>query len=75
MQLEATCPICRGALPFRLDRRGGRYFRCGICLIAFFSSGRDAIDRLEKRGTFTFTIRPAETTTTKRDVAAEDLHR
>jgi hypothetical protein len=49
---EADCPFCRAVLPARADKRGGRYFRCGVCLIAFFCSGREVIEQLDTGGTF-----------------------
>ena len=55
--LTVVCPFCQSTLPLREDRRGGRYFRCGLCLTASFITGRDAIEKLEAGGTFTFTVR------------------
>ena len=54
-----SCPFCGIPLPIRPDKRGGRYFRCGTCLIAFFCSGPEAIERLDAGGTFTLIVRPA----------------
>jgi hypothetical protein len=56
---EAECPFCAARLPLRPDKRGGRYFRCGVCLIAFFCSGSEVIRRLDAGGTFMLTVRPS----------------
>src|SRR5262249_2114323 len=55
--LQADCPFCGAPLPLRRDKRNGRYLRCGVCLFALFCSGPEVIDRLERGGPFTFTIR------------------
>jgi hypothetical protein len=56
MTLQAKCPFCSITGPFRRDKRGGRYFRCGTCQIAFFFSGKAIIDRLEGGGTWSFRV-------------------
>ena len=56
MGMVAKCPFCSSTLPFRRDKRGGRYFRCNQCQTAFFFSGRTVIDRLETGGSWSFTI-------------------
>lgn len=56
MELFASCPICEEWTPFRTDRRGGRYFRCGFCQIAVFFSGKKAIAELEEEGTWSFQV-------------------
>lgn len=57
MALNVQCPFCKGALPFRRDKRGGRYFRCGECQTAFFFSGKSVIDRLEGGGSWSFQVK------------------
>lgn len=56
MGMIAKCPFCRGTVPFRRDKRGGRYFRCNQCQTAFFISGHSVIDRLESGGNWSFSI-------------------
>jgi len=56
MGMIAKCPFCDSALPFRRDKRGGRYFRCNQCQLACFFSGRTVIDRLDEGGTWSLTI-------------------
>jgi hypothetical protein len=51
-----SCPFCGAALRLRRDKRGGRYFRCGTCLTAFFASGPEVIAQLERGGTFMFSV-------------------
>lgn len=57
MALHVQCPFCKGSLPFRIDKRGGRYFRCGVCQTAFFFSGKSVIDRLEEGGLWSFQVK------------------
>ncbi len=56
MALLVECPWCKHTVPFRRDRRGGRYFRCNECQLACFFSGKSVIDRLEAGGTWSLTI-------------------
>jgi hypothetical protein len=56
MSMVASCPLCDRRVPFRRDRRGGRFLRCNDCQLAFFFSGKSVIDRLEAGGTWSFTI-------------------
>jgi hypothetical protein len=56
MGMIVGCPFCRSNLPFRRDRKGGRFFRCNLCQLAFFISGKSVIDRLEAGCTWSFTI-------------------
>lgn len=56
MALTVECPFCKGVLPFRRDKRGGRYFRCGGCQTAFFFSGKSVIDRMEAGGTWSIRV-------------------
>jgi hypothetical protein len=56
MALVVDCPFCKRQVPFRRDKRGGRYFRCNECQLACFFSGKSVIDRLEAGGTWSFTI-------------------
>lgn len=60
MELFANCPFCEEWLPFRTDKRGGRYFRCGYCQTAFFFSGKKVIEELERKGTWTFSVASIE---------------
>lgn len=60
MALIVQCPFCKGTLPFRKDKRGGRYFRCGACQTAFFFSGKSVIDRLDEGGSWSFQIKKDE---------------
>lgn len=55
--MNATCPFCKSSLPFRRDKRGGRYFRCNSCQTAFFFSGKSVIDSLEAGGSWSFSIK------------------
>jgi hypothetical protein len=57
MGLTARCPFCTSNLPFRRDRRGGRYFRCNQCQTVFFFSGHSVINRLEEGGSWLMTIK------------------
>ncbi len=52
MDLIVECPFCDRSLPLRMDKRGGRYFRCGHCLAACFVSGQLVIERLLNGGTW-----------------------
>jgi hypothetical protein len=56
--LNVSCPICSARLPLRHDKHGGRYFRCGLCRLAFFCSDAAAIECLDSGGTFRFVIEP-----------------
>lgn len=56
MGMVAKCPFCRSTLPFRRDKRGGRYFRCNQCQMAFFFSGSSVIDRLDSGGSWSFSV-------------------
>ncbi|HKC93816.1 MAG TPA: hypothetical protein VKB81_07320 [Nitrospira sp.] len=57
MALIVQCPFCKESLPFRRDKRGGRYFRCGDCQTAFFFSGKSVIDELETGGSWSFRVK------------------
>jgi hypothetical protein len=54
--MNVTCPFCKASLPFRQDKRGGRYFRCNGCQTASFFSGKPVIHSLDQGGTWSFTI-------------------
>jgi hypothetical protein len=71
---EADCPFCRAVLPVRADKRGGRYFRCGVCLIAFFCSGREVIEQLDTGGTFAFGVRPGRPAVKPVSTRKEESH-
>jgi len=68
MGMIAKCPFCDSTVPFRRDKRGGRYFRCNQCQTAFFFSGRAVIDRLEEGGTWSFTIETEQTSSVLKDI-------
>jgi hypothetical protein len=57
MDLTVECPFCDRPLPLRIDKRGGRYFRCGHCLAACFLSGKSVIERVINGGTWSLRIK------------------
>jgi hypothetical protein len=56
MNMTVNCPFCERALPLRIDKRGGMYFRCGHCLTACFFSGKAVIERVAKGGTWSLQV-------------------
>ncbi len=73
MGMIVGCPFCGSNLPFRRDKRGGRFFRCNLCQFAFLISGQSVIDRLEAGGTWSFTIARDTAPPEKPDDFVDDL--